>query len=201
MTGGPATDERWVHHVADLEGGRVLTTALDGPADPSSRAERLAHLGITVDPGIFGGPAYRLTPRRPYQAAPEASLITTLCTYSSTDDEIVWQPPRDATPSALGMLRASFAVSPDGRSVVSVLLSGASWPGMTGHVTLRETQSAGALRLPIAGTLATHTIDFTFVPLGGRLADVIMSLEVGIQELTLRAIAFGPAPPVLEPLA
>ncbi len=110
---------------------------------------------------------------------------------------MVWQPPRDAAgTSDLGALRASFAESPDRRSVVSVLLSGAPWPGMVGHVSLQETQSVGSVRIPIAEPFAAHTVDLTFVPLGGRLADVLMLLEPGIELLTFRAISFAAAPPV-----
>jgi len=191
-----AQTQRWVHHVADLDSGRMLSTPLDRPLAPRSRAERLSRLGHVFDPTIFGGPTYRLTPRRPYQPAPEASLIASQCTFSSTDDEIVWQPPRDATGAQVGVLRASFAQSPDRRSVVSVMLSGAPWPGMVGHLSLRETQSAGLVRIPIDAPFAAHTIDLTFVPLGGRLADVLMQLEAGIEMLTFTSIAFAAVPPV-----
>jgi len=191
----PGQTQRWVHHVADLETGRVLSTTLDHPIGPGARAERLSALGPALDTSIFGGPAYRLTPRAPYQAHPEASFIATRCDYSSTEDSIAWQPPRDAGVSESGALRASFAVSPDRRSVVSILLSGAPWPGMVGHVSLRETQSAGSVRIPIAEAFATHTIDLTFVPLGGRLADVLMQLEPGIEMLTFTAISFAAVPP------
>jgi len=188
------TTQRWVHHVADLDSGQVLSTILDGPLAAPALAERLSGLGDVFDTTIFGGPSYRLTPRRPYQAAPEASFIASQCSYSSTDDQIVWQPPRDAVGAQLGVLRASFAQSPDRRSVVSVMLSGAPWQGMVGHVSLRETQSVGSVRIPIDGPLAAHTIDLTFVPLGGRLADVVMLLEAGIEILTFTSIEFTAVP-------
>ena len=198
---GPGHTQRWVHHAADLETGRVLSTTLDSPIEPRARAERLSGLGHALDSDIFGGPAYRLTPRVPYQAHPEASFVASRCDYSSTDDRIVWQPPRDAGVSQSGVLRASFAQSPDRRSVVSILLSGAPWPGMVGHVSLRETQSAGSVTIPIAALFAAHTIDLTFVPLGGRLADVLMQLEPGIQMLAFTAISFAAVPPVSTPTA
>lgn len=50
------------------------------------------------------------------------------------------------------------------------------------------------MRLPINGILAAHTIDLTFVPLGGRLADVLMLLEPGIEILTFTSISFAAAP-------
>lgn len=50
------------------------------------------------------------------------------------------------------------------------------------------------MRFPINGILAAHTIDLTFVPLGGRLADVLMLLEPGIEILTFTSISFAAAP-------
>jgi hypothetical protein len=39
----------WVHHVVDADTGEVLTTPLDRPLAPLSRAERLARLGHRID--------------------------------------------------------------------------------------------------------------------------------------------------------
>jgi hypothetical protein len=70
-----AETQHWVHHVGDLDSGEVLTTQLDRPVMPLSRAERLSRLGhVFDDTSIFSGPRYRLTPRAPYQAVPEASF-------------------------------------------------------------------------------------------------------------------------------
>jgi hypothetical protein len=65
---------RWIHHVADLDSGEIRTTTLDRTIAPLSRIERLSQLGHRFDPTVLGGPSYRLTPRQPYQASPEASL-------------------------------------------------------------------------------------------------------------------------------
>ena len=184
--------QRWVHHVADLASGVVHTAESDRPIGPVTRVERLAGVGHAGDTA-FGGPRYLLTPRRPYQASPEASLIAAGCSYSTTDDVVIWQPPSGADRSELA-LRVFFSRSPDGRSVVSLLLSGSSWPGATGHVTIRDSQSAGSLTVPIAGTFAEHLVDFTFVPLAGRLADVMLTIEPGVRMLTFRSIGFGLQP-------
>jgi hypothetical protein len=40
-------------------------------------------------------------------------------------------------------------------------------------------------------TFAAHTVDLTFVPLGGRASEVLMSLEAGVELLTLSSISFG----------
>ena len=60
----------WVHHVVDGDTGEVLTTRLDRPLAPLSRAERLARLGHGPPLPDPWGPVYKLTARNPYQAAP-----------------------------------------------------------------------------------------------------------------------------------
>jgi len=197
--------QQWVHHVADLDSGEVLTTPLDRPPTPLSRTERLSRLGHPLGPPIPGGPKYRLTPRKPYQAAPEASLNVAggarLFSYSAAQDEIIWQPPQDATGLDLGRMRAFFAESPDGRSLVSIALTGNAWRGTVGHVLTSETQSGTSVRIPIGEVFASHTVDLVFVPRVGELSDVIMSLEAGIQILTFSSITFGLVPPVIDPVA
>jgi hypothetical protein len=195
-----AETQHWVHHVGDLDSGEVLTTQLDRPVMPLSRAERLSRLGhIFDDTSIFSGPRYRLTPRAPYQAVPEASFSVSggLLSYSSTQDEVVWQPPRDATGPLLGLLRASFAEGPRERSVLSILLSGQARSGAVGHVLIRESQAGASIRIPITDAFASHTVDLTFIPRAGEPSDVIMSLEAGIGFLTFRSISFAAQRPVV----
>src|SRR5215210_7937635 len=74
----------WVHHVADLNSGEVLTTPLDRPLAPLSRAERLSQLGHPIDPIVLGGPSRRLTPDQPYQASPLAWVILLNCSGYAT---------------------------------------------------------------------------------------------------------------------
>jgi hypothetical protein len=49
-----AETQHWVHHVADLDSGKILTFPLDRPVTPLSRAERLSRLGHSFDPSILG---------------------------------------------------------------------------------------------------------------------------------------------------
>jgi hypothetical protein len=197
-------NQGWVHHVADLRSGKVETVPLDRPLAPLSRAERLARVGFDVgDISIFGGPSYRLTPRRPYQPSPEAHLIASFPdAFSADDDAITWQPPPDGggTIAPRGM-RFSFDRSPDQRSLFSVALSGYAWPGTTGFVRLTGYQGAAVVRFPISDTFAAHTLDVSFSPLGDRASELLMFLEPGIRMLTFSAIAFAANPPVLEPVA
>jgi hypothetical protein len=65
-TAGRALERQgWVHHVVDADTGEVLTTPLDRPLAPLSRAERLARLGHRIDLPSPWGPVYRLTPGTP----------------------------------------------------------------------------------------------------------------------------------------
>jgi hypothetical protein len=140
---GLAETQSWVHHVADVNDGKVLTFALDRPVTPLSRTERLARLGHLIDTSIFGGPSYKLSPKTPYQATPEAWLSAQHPDhYWAEYDAIVWQPPQDLgiQPMPRGM-HFFFEVSPEWRSVVSISLSGKAWPGTTGHVRLDHTWS------------------------------------------------------------
>ena len=49
----------WVHHVVDGDTGEVLTTPLDRPLAPLSRAERLARLGHGPPLPDPWGPVYK----------------------------------------------------------------------------------------------------------------------------------------------
>jgi hypothetical protein len=61
-----AETQPWMHDVADLSSGEVLTFQLDRPVTSISRAERLSRLGHHLDEFDFPGPKYKLTPRYPY---------------------------------------------------------------------------------------------------------------------------------------
>jgi hypothetical protein len=128
--------QRWVHHVADLNSGEVLSFPLDRPIAPLSRAQRLSRLEHLIDTSIFGGPSYKLAPKNPYQASPEAWLSAEHPDYYWAEyDAIVWQPPQDLglQPLPRGM-HFYFEVSPEWRSLVSIAVSGKAWPGITGQV-------------------------------------------------------------------
>lgn len=193
-----AETQSWVHHVADLNGGRSRTFSLDRPVTPISRAERLSQLGHLVDPSIFGGPSYRLSPKRPYQASPEAWLSADHSDYYWAEyDAIVWQPPKD--PGAQSLPRGMhfyFEVAPDVLSLVSVSLSGKAWAGTTGHVRLSSL--VASVQIPIVETFALHTIDLTFTRLQPHLlqAHFDLWLLAGIEKLIFQSVSFGAAPPV-----
>jgi len=142
--------QSWAHHVADLDNGQILTTALDRPVTPLSRMGRLSQLGHTFDTSIFDGPSYVLTPRRPIQTSPAASFsVAHPDAYNATENLIVWNPPRELGTNFVPRgMRFIFAVSPDRRSVVSLALTGKAFQGMVGHVTVRPADTSTFLRIP-----------------------------------------------------
>jgi hypothetical protein len=192
--------QQWTHHVGDLDSGQLITTELDRPVTPLSRAERLSRLGSPFDPSIFGGPKYRLTPRRPYQAAPEAWMRASGPSMFATDSSgfIMWTTPRDVEsgfdPDSMHFL---FAESPVGRSLLTISVSGRAWPGTVGHILVASPASSGSIHIPIGETFADHTVDLTAFPVGGPVEAFIFILA-GIQQLLFRSIDFRHAP-VLDP--
>jgi hypothetical protein len=190
--------QTWAHHVGDLDGGTVVTTLLARPPAPLARAERMSALGHPIDHTIFGGPAYRLSARVPYQASPEAFLIAEEIALSAFDDRLTWRLPEQPPPGigGSGALRARFAVSPERRSIVSIAVSGHSWPGRTGEVSVSASNSTALVRVPIDDQFRSHTIDLTFVPLVPE-TEILMIVE-RIRTLDFRSISFRAAPLVAQ---
>ena len=199
-----AETQHWVHHVAELDSGKALTTALDGPIAPLSRAERLSKLGPRFDPSIFDGifgPSYRLTPRRPYQASPTAWLnASTVGDYYAAYDYIIWSmPQQDDTSVVQRFMTFSFDAAPTMRSVVSISLAGKAWSGKLGHVRVGAEAPPASIRFPIADTYAAHTVDLSFVPISGQPSVIWMVLEAGIEMLTFNSVSFAAQPLVIDP--
>jgi len=191
--------QRWVHHVADLNSGKSQTFRLDRPITPLSRAERLSRLGHAIEPSIFDGPSYTLTPRNPYQASPMAYLgATGALVYGAYNNQIWWSQAQDPGNNQGGM-GFTFAVSPARqRSLVSISLLANAWPGMVGHVLVSANLPASAsIEFPIAddsGPLP-NTVDLIFTPHSSQQTDIFMTLEAGIQYLAFQSISFSATTP------
>jgi hypothetical protein len=196
--------QQWTHHVADIEKGDVRTTVLARPLAAASRAQRLSALGRRFDPSIFDGllgPSYRLSPRKPYQASPPASLsASTANDYYAAYDYIVWtMPQQDDTAAVQRFMTFSFASPPQRTSVVSISIAGKAWAGKLGHVRVGLEAPAVSVRFPIADVYAAHVADLVFVPMPDRPAEIWMTLEAGIEILTFNSIALAAQPPVINP--
>jgi hypothetical protein len=201
-----AEGQTWVHHTADLDSGELVTTPLDRPVTPLSRAERLSRLGTRFDATVFDGPSYRLTPRRPYQASPEAWLeVSKPNYYSATQVEwISWAPPRDLDIRSdfRGMLFSFVGLLLERRALASLSLSGHSFADTVGHILLTAPFPRREVTIPIGSDFGAHTVDFLFVPRpdpDGVPSEVVMGLLGGIELLTFTAITVGVEPPVLDP--
>jgi hypothetical protein len=196
-----AETQHWVHHVADLDSGKILTFPLDRPVTPLSRAERLSRLGHSFDPsifgGIFGGPSYSLSPNHPHNDSPLAGLsVSGADIFDAFRDQVIWSPPQNANDANFIFRQINFilTVSPIARSLASINLSGKGWPGMVGH--LRVLYKNGSLQIPI-DAYVSHTVDLTFDS-GNQFASIAMTLEAGIQLLEFDSMSLVTLPPLLE---
>ena len=181
-----AEDQRWVHHVADLDTGETATTALDRPVAT-----------------IFGGPTYRLSAQRPYQASPEGWMEVSQPTYYAPGpggNLLWWEPPRDFDPRQrfLGLVFTLTSVPTGQRSVASLALTGHSVAGTVGHVQIQAQLVPSPVVVPVDASFGVHTVDFTFVPPQGSV-EIVVALFGGIEVLTFNGMTFGPAPLVLDP--
>jgi hypothetical protein len=202
-----AETQRWVHHVADLDSGDVVTTPLDRPVAPLSRAERLSQLGHRINPGVFGGPSQRLSPKQPYQSSPEAWLVYVSGTsyYTPKYDRLWWQPPREFNEEEFPFaLQCTFTAPPVGRSVASVSLAGLAFQNTRGFLNFNAIQAEGPpfgnFTIPIDRTFGEQTVDFTFVPPAPPNAlDIVITLYPGIEFMEFTAISLAQEPPWVEP--
>lgn len=185
-----AERQRWVHHVGDIASGEVVTTELDRPVTPLLRARRLERAGVRLTPHRPGGPSFRLTSRRPYQASPEAYLVAfNASIFLPFDDTIIWEVPADHDFSPLLGLDAHFTDSPSDPAVLTVTLAAKAWPGRTGFVELVAYRDAVTVRVPIGAQYAAHTIDLAVPPPGPRSLETAMTISPGVELLRFSALS------------
>jgi hypothetical protein len=198
-------NQGWVHHVAYLDTGEVITTPLDRPLAPLSRAERLARFGYEIGWPIPWGRVDRLTPNSPYQAAPLNWLEAYHSAQYLTDGSggsVAWSFPEDYVPDPLRFpeLVIRFSEPPQRRSVVTVELGGRSWSGV-GHVQVTVYSSPApqkVLMIPFTSSYDFHTVDVTFSPAGSIVAVAVKSLA-GLEYMAFFSITLQAAEPVLAP--
>ena len=200
----------WVHHVADAATGKVLTTQLDHPVSPVSRAQRLSQLGDQFDFSIFGTPTHRLTPQRPYQASPMGYLrFFGAREVSSLGDlqpegHAVWGVPNVVIGEAVGSMEALVFDPPQGRCLLTLFFAATKLPGQTGTIRIEVSGYPGGELKVLASfqlnehrdNFHWHTVDLLFTsvpPPDSTLHWVEMVLESGLQYVLFASLQVGPS--------
>jgi hypothetical protein len=190
----------WVHHVADLDRGDVITTALDRPLTPLSRAARIAELGISLNEAILGGPSQQLTAKKPYIESPASWLMAADPDFYSASeyDYIAWQQPRDAVepPFPTPPPRSAyfyFSQSPE-RALFSLSITTISWPGMNGFLRFTVWPGPRSVYVGIYSfSVSSHTIDVVADTSSDQRAEAVMAILPGIQYLEFYSLSLRDA--------
>ena len=201
----------WVHHVADATTGKLLTTQLDRPVTPLSRAERLSQLGHQFYP--FWPPTHRLTPKQPYQASPEGFIgfqwTSDVTSYYGPEGEAIWLL-GDIVPPMIGRMDALLRDAPQGRCLLTLLLGTTNQFDQVGHIRI-EVRGQPAENAPLIASfdLTTqgndyieHTFDLVYVSETTPPTcwpAMILEPGSGLDNVRFISLTLGPADPVLEP--
>ena len=200
----------WVHHVADAATGKVLTTQLDHPVSPVSRAQRLSQLGDQFDFSIFGTPTHRLTPQHPYQASPmghirffgarEVSSLGDL----QPEGHAVWGVPNVAIGEAVGSTEALVFDPPQALCLLTLSFGATKLPGQIGTIRIEVLGYLGNQLKVLASfqlnehrdNFHWHTVDLLFTsvpPPNSTLHWVRMVLQSGLQYVMFASLQVAPS--------
>ena len=201
----------WVHHVADAATGKVLTTQLDHPVSPVSRAQRLSQLGDQFDFSIFGTPTHRLTPQHPYQASPMGYLRFYGAREVSSLGDIqpeghaVWGVPNAPIGEAVGSTEALVFDPPQGRCLLTLFFGASKLPEHVGTIRVQVLHGSNVLA---SFQLSEHRDDFHFYtvdllftsvpPPNSSLHWVQMVLKSGLQYVQFASLQVCPPVPVRQ---
>lgn len=191
----------WTHHVADLYGADVLTSTLDRPVAPKSRAERVARLLPGVGPSIFDGPSFTLTPRFPFQASPTAALQAYgALQYSASLSQIWWSVPEGGD-DIDRQVTFTVAALPAQPSIASIALIGNSYTGVIGQVVLASNLGPGQATVLVGDVYSAHTVDLVINPVTSAIRPdhtlISVQLQQGIQYLGFESVSFYPMAPLV----
>lgn len=201
----------WLHDVVDLASGRVDTTPIKRPPSGKTRMQRLIDVGFAADPLIFPRPRYRLTPRRPYRASPQAWLdafFNSAIGAGRPDDffgvyepdpgadQIWWRvPPSFGDFEFWATCNFSFAGLGAGQAVMS--LSFEVWPYQGGGAVVIDV-AAQQVEIPITGS-AARSVDIGFVHNGDPLLVAMVLLRPGIYDFVFHSVELRSGPAVIHP--
>jgi hypothetical protein len=192
----------WVHHVADLDGARVISTELERPLTPLSRVARIAELGRTLNDAVLCGPSQQLTAKRPYIESPPSWLMASNPeSYAASEySYISWERPRDFPVEAPfpwrppGSMYFYFSQSPPERALFSLSISGISWPGMNCRLRLLVWPGPRSLNIGISSfSVSSHTIDIIADMSSDQKCEGVMQVLPGIQSVEFYSISLRDA--------
>ena len=187
--------ESHVHDAVDLATGRVVSTPGDVRPGPEERLARLRHLGFHGDPGLFGSPTHRLSPRVPYQASPEGWLDSYEGTYSAGNDQIWWRLPATFD-NYFATCNATFRGVPAGPRLLTVTVEVWPFTGRTGTIVVFVGQTQA--EIPV-GTNTARTIDVAFTHDGAEQVTAMVVLRQGIYDFVVHAVTLGSPGIVVTP--
>jgi hypothetical protein len=182
--------ERRLHDAVDLASGRIGTEPAPGALTAAERVERLARLGFESAPSAFASPLYRLSPRTPYQSAPEAWLDAYDGSYGTGPgvDRIWWRLPSTFQTEFMPGCNFSFRQLPAGPSVLSLAFEAWPYQGLTGTVVV----DVGAHRTEIAIDVAVaHTVDIGFDHGGADPLTTMVFFRPGLIDFVFKSVSLG----------
>lgn len=193
----PATKQRF-HDVIDLHRGEVETRPVARTLGAATRAKRLTRLGYHVDASIFAAPIYRLSPRVPYQASPEAWVDAFGGDFSTGpgNEQVWWRLPRFFETEFMSGINVNFAAPPTGPLVLSLAIEAWPYQDATGVVVVE----IGALRVETPISVAgARVIDIGFVNDDEGFIDARVFWRPGLYDFVFKSVALGPGLVVLTP--
>lgn len=200
----PAEVKYRVHDAVDLASGRIHTTPMKGLPSAKTRVRRLVSVGFTADGSIFTGRRYRLTPQRPFRAAPESWLDaffspsvsiddTYLFSYSAaTGVDFMWWRVPPSFPDFWATCNCSFSGLRAGPAVMT--LSFEVWPhvGATGKVVIYIGAHIAEIEITEP---AARTVDIGFEHDGDPVLTAMVLLRQGIYDFVFRSVTLRHAHP------
>jgi hypothetical protein len=196
---------RRLHDTIDLASGRIFSTRIARPLTAAERVERLARFGFKANPSIFAKPTHRLTPRAPYQSAPEANTFVSsgpkfqVFSYSTSDPptgQIWWRMPATFETEFMSGINFFFINVPPGPIVWSLVFQAYPYQGRTGVVVI---EMIGHPRREIAiSMIEERTVDIGLVHNSANL-DTRVFWRPGFIDFVFYSVSVGRGLIVLDP--
>ena len=197
---GPAGVASWLYDAVDLASGTVHTTPLKRLPPARIRAQHLAVAGFAADPATLTGPAYRLTPRKPYRAASPQAWLDAFFDSAATgapDDyfgtygvgqavnRIWWRVPPNFPTLYWPTTNFSYAGLAAGPAVMSLRFEAYPYQGATGQVVIYVGDQVAQIPITASGA---RTVDVGFVHNGGAVLVAMVLLEQGIYDYVFHSV-------------